>query len=320
MDNKIIIRTASAADAPALLKIYSPYVENTAITFEYDVPSTEEFASRIQHTLRKYPYLVAEEKGTLLGYAYAGPFHERPAYDWAVETSIYVDQSLKHRGIGRRLHDALETALREQGILNMNACIAYPPKEDEINKPYKEVEMEVSNPLFAIAYKDTEDLKENREQIVAKHIAIEIILNMIIGKSSELYKELYENGDLLAEPSLDYEFSDEYAHIIISGQSKSPEKIQEKIKEVVRKYKENGLDSEHFNRIKKKIYGDYVVEYNSVSDIARMFLADKMKKINSFDYIEEYNTVTKEYTEEVLKNVFKEDKMVLSVIKCKNEK
>lgn len=131
MDNKIIIRTASAADAPALLKIYRPYVENTAITFEYDVPSTEEFASRIQHTLRKYPYLVAEEKGTLLGYAYAGPFHERPAYDWAVETSIYVDQSLKHRGIGRRLHDALETALREQGILNMNACIAYPPKEDE---------------------------------------------------------------------------------------------------------------------------------------------------------------------------------------------
>ena len=114
MDNKIIIRTASAADAPALLKIYRPYVENTAITFEYDVPSTEEFASRIQHTLRKYPYLVAEEKGTLLGYAYAGPFHERPAYDWAVETSIYVDQSLKHRGIGRRLHDALETALREQ--------------------------------------------------------------------------------------------------------------------------------------------------------------------------------------------------------------
>ena len=61
MDNKIIIRTASAADAPALLKIYRPYVENTAITFEYDVPSTEEFASRIQHTLRKYPYLVAED-------------------------------------------------------------------------------------------------------------------------------------------------------------------------------------------------------------------------------------------------------------------
>ena len=131
MDNKIIIRTASAADAPALLKIYRPYVENTAITFEYDVPSTEEFACRIQHTLRKYPYLVAEEKGTLLGYAYAGPFHERPAYDWAVETSIYVDQSCRKMGIGGKLHHALEEVLKLQGILNLNACIAYPEAEDE---------------------------------------------------------------------------------------------------------------------------------------------------------------------------------------------
>ena len=98
MNNKIIIRTASAADAPALLKIYRPYVENTAITFEYDVPSTEEFASRIEHTLKKYPYLVAEEKELCLD-MHMQVFHERPAYDWAVETSIYVDQSLKHRGI-----------------------------------------------------------------------------------------------------------------------------------------------------------------------------------------------------------------------------
>ena len=127
----ITIRTAILSDAQALLNIYSPYVEHTAITFEYDVPSVEEFASRIKNTLQKYPYLVAEKNGRLLGYAYASPFHERPAYDWAVETSIYVDQNIKHQGIGRRLHDALETALREQGILNMNACIAYPPKEDE---------------------------------------------------------------------------------------------------------------------------------------------------------------------------------------------
>ena len=75
--------------------------------------------------------LAAEVDGQIAGYAYVGVFHDREAYDWCVETSIYVDQSLKHRGIGRMLHDALETALREQGILNMNACIAYPPKEDE---------------------------------------------------------------------------------------------------------------------------------------------------------------------------------------------
>ena len=129
--DSVTIRTATTADAQALLNIYAPYVINTAITFEYDVPSVEEFASRIAHSLEKYPYLIAEEGGNILGYAYASPFHDRPAYDWAVETSIYVDQNIKHRGIGRKLHDALESTLREQGILNMNACIAYPPEEDE---------------------------------------------------------------------------------------------------------------------------------------------------------------------------------------------
>lgn len=130
-NTSITIRMANPSDAQALLNIYAPYVINTAITFEYDVPSVEEFASRIAHTLEKYPYFIAEEGGNILGYAYASPFHDRPAYDWAVETSIYVDQNIKHRGIGRKLHDALESTLREQGILNMNACIAYPPEEDE---------------------------------------------------------------------------------------------------------------------------------------------------------------------------------------------
>jgi len=193
----------------------------------------------------------------------------------------------------------------------------YPKRQSGINQEYKETKMEVSTPIFAIGYKDDEELKEHRQEIVKKHIAIEILLNMIIGKSSSLYKELYESGDLLSEPDLDYEVSDEYAHILISGQSKNPQKIQDKIKEIVEEYKKNGLNEEHFQRIKKKVYGDYVVEYNNVGDIARMFLSDKMKQINSFDYIEEYNVVTKEYTEEILKNVFKKENMIMSVVKCK---
>ncbi len=120
------IRTASPRDGAALLKIYGPYVERTAITFEYRVPSVEEFSGRIERTLKQYPYFAAEFEGELVGYAYAGPFHEREAYDWAVETSIYVAWDQRKMGIGRRLHDALETALREQGILNMNACVACP--------------------------------------------------------------------------------------------------------------------------------------------------------------------------------------------------
>ena len=192
----------------------------------------------------------------------------------------------------------------------------YPEKEMGINKTYKEDKMEVSLPIFAVGYKDDEGMNE---EIVKKHIAIEILLNMIIGKSSDSYKELYEKGYLISEPDLDYEFAEEYAHVLISGQSKDPNIIKEKIEQTVEKYIKEGLSEEHFNRIKKKIYGDYVAEYNSVGDIARMFLSDSMKKINSFDYIEKYNEVTKEYAENVLKNVFKKENLVLSVINCKEK-
>lgn len=127
----ITIRTAVQQDAKVLLEIYAPYVKKTAITFEYDVPSVEEFAGRISKVLQKYPYLVAEVNGEPVGYAYAGPFKERAAYDWAVETTVYVREDMKKSGIGRALYTALEEALAAQGILNLNACIAFPENEDE---------------------------------------------------------------------------------------------------------------------------------------------------------------------------------------------
>lgn len=125
------IRVATPADATELLKIYEPYVKNTAITFEYEVPSIQEFAGRIENTLKRYPYLVASINGKIMGYAYVSPFKTRAAYDWAVETSIYVSQEERGHGIGRRLYDKLEEILKKQNILNLNACIAYPEVEDE---------------------------------------------------------------------------------------------------------------------------------------------------------------------------------------------
>lgn len=127
----ITIRTASEKDAEALLAIYRPYVEHTAITFEYEVPSTEEFAGRIRQVLKQYPYLIAEADGEILGYAYASPFHERPAYGWSAETSIYVNKEKKRMGIGSRLYHALESILTEQGILNLYACIACPEDDHD---------------------------------------------------------------------------------------------------------------------------------------------------------------------------------------------
>lgn len=129
-ENAIAIRVAVPEDAKNLLAIYSPYVEKTAITFEYTVPSEAEFADRIRKTLEKYPFLVAVQGDELVGYAYAGAFKERAAYDWAVETSIYIQMDMKRLGIGSRLYECLENALKCQGILNVNACIAYPKEED----------------------------------------------------------------------------------------------------------------------------------------------------------------------------------------------
>lgn len=127
----VFIRIATAEDASALLQIYAPYVKNTAITFEYNVPSEDEFRKRIECILSRYPYLVAEIDGEIVGYAYATAFHERPAYGWGVETSIYVKQDMKKRGIGKALYMELERLLALQNILNLNACIAYPETEDE---------------------------------------------------------------------------------------------------------------------------------------------------------------------------------------------
>ncbi len=129
--DKIAIRIAKETDAEEILAIYEKYIKETAITFEYDVPSIEEFRGRIRHTLERYPYLVAEKNEKIVGYAYVSPFKERAAYDWAVETSIYVDMEQKRGGIGGRLYEELETILKQQGILNVNACIAYPQVEDE---------------------------------------------------------------------------------------------------------------------------------------------------------------------------------------------
>jgi phosphinothricin acetyltransferase len=124
MKNKMSIRTAAPTDAAELLKIYQPYVEKTAISFEYETPSVEEFERRIRDTLIRYPYLVAETEEGIAGYAYASSFKGRPAYDWSVETTIYLRTDCRGQGIGRQLYEALEDALRRQNIRNANACIA----------------------------------------------------------------------------------------------------------------------------------------------------------------------------------------------------
>ncbi len=127
----IMLRMATVADAPALVEIYRPYVLDTAITCEYDVPGVDEFARRIARTLERYPYLVVELDGVPVGYAYVGPLNSREAYDWSVETSIYLAPEARHHGIGGRLHEALRRCVTAMGMTNMCALIAVPHDADD---------------------------------------------------------------------------------------------------------------------------------------------------------------------------------------------
>ena len=189
----------------------------------------------------------------------------------------------------------------------------YQEEPANIVEKRKEKTMEVSMPLFVIGIKD----KLEKENIVKKHIAIEILLNMLIGKSSDLYKDLYQEELLISEPFVEYEFGEDYAHVAISGVSKDPDKILEKLLEQINKMKKEGIKEENFNRIRNMLYGNAVKEFNSVSDIARMFVTDYFKGINSFDYLETYKQITMEYAKQVLENTFKEENTVISIIKGK---
>ena len=129
--DEVRIRVAALEDAKELLEIYAPYVEKTAISFEWEVPGLEDFQKRIEKTLKRYPYLVAEKDGRLLGYAYTGPFVGRAAYVWGAEVSIYLRENQRKMGIGKKLYQAIEEISKAQNITNLNACIGSPETEDE---------------------------------------------------------------------------------------------------------------------------------------------------------------------------------------------
>lgn len=125
-----MIRIARETDSAQLAAIYGWYVENTAVSFEYEAPSAEEFAGRIREILTLHPFLVYEEDGVLLGYAYAHPLIRRKACDWAVEVSIYIHRDARGKGIGRALYEELERLLRKQNVCTLEACVAACNGED----------------------------------------------------------------------------------------------------------------------------------------------------------------------------------------------
>lgn len=120
------LRLATSTDAKAILAIYAPYIRNTSLTFETEVPTTEAFAKRIDSYLENWPWLVCEVDGIMAGYAYAGRHRERTAYQWSVESSVYIHDDFHRKAIGHALYAALFGILKKQGFNNVYAVINLP--------------------------------------------------------------------------------------------------------------------------------------------------------------------------------------------------
>lgn len=127
----IIVRPAELADAEELTRIYDYYVKNTAISFEVTTPTVEEFSARMRDISKRYPYLVILRDGVIEGYAYAHAFIAREAYDRCCEMTIYLKDTARGSGLGRKLYEALENELKAMGIINLYACIGVPDEDDE---------------------------------------------------------------------------------------------------------------------------------------------------------------------------------------------
>ena len=173
--------------------------------------------------------------------------------------------------------------------------------------------MEVSIPAFVIGIKD----RVENTDIIKKELILNIILNCIFDENSELFKKLYEEGLIITEPDLEYEYSDIYSQISIFASSKNPEKVFEKFKQTIQDKVKNGIDEKTFNRTKNKIYGRLITSYNSPAQIARIFMRDKLNNLNTFDYIERWKDIKIEDVNNMLKEKFKEERMILSVVKPK---
>lgn len=131
MEQNIELRMATLEDAEHILGIYAPYCRDTVITFEYEVPTLEEFQGRMKNIMEKYPYIVALQDEKIVGYAYASAYRTRAAYQWDVESSIYVDRNCTASGVGTALYARLLELLKKQNIRNVYACVTLPNEASE---------------------------------------------------------------------------------------------------------------------------------------------------------------------------------------------
>ncbi len=190
----------------------------------------------------------------------------------------------------------------------------FPEEPANLSKNYVEQTLPVSTPIFQMGFRDNRVVTKGMEGLKYE-IAVKILLEMIIGKSSELYDKLYNEGLINSSFEFDYTGEENYAFSIIGGESVAPVKVRERIFEAISEMHKNKLDSSSYNRIKKAMTGKFMRQLNSVEMISHTFISVYFKGVNIFDYFEVYDKISFEYIKEVFSEHFNPDNFALSVVK-----
>jgi predicted Zn-dependent peptidase len=185
---------------------------------------------------------------------------------------------------------------------------------DSINKNYVEQNLAVSIPLFQMGFKDSKWNLQGMERL-KREISIKILLEMIMGRSSELYTRLYNEGLINRTFEFDYTSEENYAFSLFGGESPNPEKVKEIICDKISEIHKDGLNRDSFERIRKALYGRFIRQFNFVERISHAFISAHFKNINMFDYLDAYDKIIFEYAEGLFREHFNLDNLAMSVIR-----
>ena len=214
----------------------------------------------------------------------------------------------------RKILEVIEGGIKKNEPFDEEIKRIYPEEKKEVCKKYAEQSLSVAMPLFMTGFKDN-DTGYGGKKLLKKSIETEILLKMIFGKSSRLYKKLYDGGFITQNFSSEYEMQPDYAFSSISGESKEPQKVYDMIMEEIDRIGSEGLNEDDYNRIKKVIWGDYIRSYDDIEGYSVTYLQMQFKGIDYFDYYDVYKEVTFDDVKKRFKEHFVKENSALSVVK-----
>ncbi|MGI6669610.1 MAG: EF-P 5-aminopentanol modification-associated protein YfmH [Acetivibrionales bacterium] len=190
----------------------------------------------------------------------------------------------------------------------------FPDEPEKINRDYVEQSLAVSMPIFQMGYKDSR-LSGDGTDMLMHEVAVKLLLDMLVGRSSALYEQLYEEGLLNATFETDFTIEKGYAFSVLGGESPDPAKVRDRFCQAVGNMRKTGLDADAYERLLKSAIGRHMRKFNSVERISHLFISVHFKGVNVFDYLEVYDKITLKYVNEIFEEHFKPDNLAMSVVR-----